>query len=170
MPVVGFLSSASAPQFGHLVAAFRRGLSDEGFVEGLNVVTEYRWADGNYDRLPALAAELVNRPVTALAATGGSAPAAKAATSTVPIVFITTDPVRSGLVTSLSRPEGNLTGVAFLTATMEPKRLEILQELVPATAQIAALINPDSHLANTQTKERRARSQTACAGLQRLGR
>ena len=153
MPVVGFLNGASSHQFGHLVAAFRTGLSEAGFVEGQNVLIEYRWADGDYNRLPALAAELVNRPVTALAATGGSALAAKAASSTIPIVFITTDPVRSGLVTSLSRPEGNLTGMAFLTATMEPKRLEILEELAPAATRFAALLNPDSHLAASQTKD-----------------
>jgi putative tryptophan/tyrosine transport system substrate-binding protein len=153
MPVIGFLSSASAPQFGHLVAAFRRGLSEAGFVEGQNVLIEYRWADGDYKRLPALTAELVNRPVTALAATGGSAVAAKAASSTVPVVFITTDPVRSGLVRSLSRPDGNMTGVAFMTASMEPKRLEMLQELAPAAVRFAALINPNSHLAPSQTKD-----------------
>lgn len=153
MPVIGFLSSASAPQFGHLVAAFRTGLSEAGFVEGQNVLIEYRWADGDYNRLPALVAELVNQPVMALAATGGSAVAAKAASSAVPVVSITTDPVRSGLVSSLGRPEGNMTGVAFLTASMEPKRLEILRELAPAAVRFAALINPDSHLAPSQAKD-----------------
>jgi len=153
MPVVGFLSGASAQRFGHLVVAFRSGLSEQGFVEGQNVRVEYRWADGDYDRVPALATELVSRPVSALVATGGSALAAKAASSTIPIVAITTHPVRSGLVANLGRPEGNLTGVAFLTGSMEPKRLEILQELMPAATRVAALINPHSHLASSQTRD-----------------
>ncbi len=152
-PVIGFLNSGSAAQLGHLVAAFRGGLNEAGFVEGRNVMIEYRWADGDYNRLPALAAELVNRPVTALAATGGSALAANAVSTTVPIVFITTDPVRSGLVASLNRPGGNLTGVDLFSGAMEPKRLEILQDLVPASARLAALVNPDSHLAPLQTRD-----------------
>jgi ABC-type uncharacterized transport system substrate-binding protein len=126
LPVIGFLNGGSVGQFGHLPAAFRDGLSQAGFIEGQNVTIEYRWADGRYEALPALAAELVNLPVTALAAMGGppAALAAKAATTTLPVVFITSDPVRIGLVPSLSRPGGNLTGFAMLTSVLEPKRLE----------------------------------------------
>lgn len=153
MPTVGFLNSASAAQFGHLVIAFRNGLSEVGFVEGQNVLIEYRWAEGDYGRLPALVSELVNHPVTALAATGGSAPAAKAAAASVPVVFITTDPVRSGLVTSMSRPGGNMTGAALITGAMEPKRLEILQELAPRAARFSALVHPGNHLAPSQTRD-----------------
>jgi putative ABC transport system substrate-binding protein len=151
--VIGFLSSGSATQFEHFAAAFRTGLRELGFVEGQNVLIEYRWAAGNYDRLPALVAELVNRPVTALAATGGSAPFAKPAAATVPVVFITTDPVRSGLVTSLSRPDGNMTGVAMMSGSMGPKRLELLRELLSPETRLAALVNPTSHIAPSQVRD-----------------
>jgi putative tryptophan/tyrosine transport system substrate-binding protein len=153
IPVIGFLSSASAPQFGHLVAAFRSGLNEAGFVEGQNVLIEYRWADGDYNRLPTLAAELVNQPVTALAATGGSAVAAKAVSSTVPIVFtVGDDPVKHGLVASLSRPGGNATGVVILVADLSSKRLELLHELVPTVTSVAVLANPNNPSMEAQSK------------------
>jgi putative ABC transport system substrate-binding protein len=145
MPVIGFLSSASPDAFGYLVAAFRRGLNDAGFIESQNVAIEYRWAQFQYDRLPALATELVRRPATVIVASGGVAPtvAAKAATTTIPIVFTTgTDPVKAGLVISLSRPGGNATGVSFFASSLGAKRLELLRELVPAAATVAMLVNP----------------------------
>src|SRR5215471_11656615 len=145
MPVIGYLSSRSPDETAHLVAAFRRGLGENGFVEGQNVTIEYRWALGQYDRLPAMALELVRHPVTVLTATGGepSAFAAKAATSTIPIVFTTgDDPVRQGLVASYNRPGGNATGVRLLTDPAEPKRLALLRELVPQATTIGVLLNP----------------------------
>ena len=145
MPVIGFLNSVSAGPFGQFVDAFRRGLNETGFVEGQNVTIEYRWAEGHYDRLPALPADLVRCNVAVIAATGGPASgrAAKAATSTTPIVFISgTDPVNEGLVASLSRPGGNATGVNVLLSAMEGKRLGLLRELVPTATLIAVLLNP----------------------------
>jgi putative ABC transport system substrate-binding protein len=146
MPVVGFLGSASAGPIGHFLAAFHQGLGESGYVEGRNIVIEYRWADNRYDRLPEMAAELVRRQVAVIVASGGPVPAvmAKAATSTIPIVFTaTSDPVRLGLVSSLNRPGGNVTGSAMFTAELEPKRLELLRELVPKARLIGALVNPD---------------------------
>ena len=142
MPVIGYLSSRSPDDTAHLVAAFRRGLSERGFVEGQNVTIEYRWALGQYDRLPAMAWELVRHPVTVLTTTGGepSAFAAKAATSTIPIVFTTgDDPVKQGLVASYNRPGGNATGVRLLTIPAEMKRLGLLRELVPQATTIGVL-------------------------------
>src|SRR5262249_18639007 len=145
MPVIGYLSSRSPDETAHLVAAFRRGLGENGFIEGQNVTIEYRWARGQYDRLPAMASELVRHPVTVLATTGGepSALAAKAATSTIPIVCtMGGDQVKQGLVASYSGPGGNVTGVSLLTSPGEPKRLGLLRELVPQATTIGFLLTP----------------------------
>ena len=146
MPVIGWLSGVSSEPYAPFVAAFRQGLSDAGYVEGQNVAMEYRWAEGHYDRLPALAADLVGRNVDAIAETGGgpSTPlAAKHATSTIPIVFLTgTDPVKDGLIASLAHPGANLTGVSMMFVELTPKRLELLCELVPETKLMCLLVNP----------------------------
>jgi len=146
MPVIGFLSSGSPGPFAQMLAAFHQGLKDGGYVEGQNVAIEYRWAEGYYDRLSTLAADLVRRQVGVLAATGGtvSALAAKATTTTIPILFVAADPVRDGLVASLNRPGGNVTGVSVFSAELAPKRLQLLRELVPKAGKIAALTNPAS--------------------------
>ena len=138
VPVIGFLSSLAPESAVHLVAAFERGLSEAGYVDGQNVAVEYRWALGRYSQLPAMAAELARRSVAILVTTGGepAALAAKAATSTIPIVFMVGgDPVKLGLVASYNRPSGNATGINLLTETMEPKRLGILRELLPQLQQ-----------------------------------
>ena len=156
MPVIGYLSARSPDDTAHLVAAFRRGLGADGFVEGQNVTIEYRWALGQYDRLPAMAAELVRRPVAILATTGGepAALAAKAATSTIPIVFpIGGDPVKLGLAASYNRPGGNATGMNILTATLEPKRLGLLREMVPRAVTIGVLLNPNFGPAASQLRD-----------------
>jgi putative tryptophan/tyrosine transport system substrate-binding protein len=135
------------------VTAFRRGLRESGFIEGQNVAIEFRWAEGRYDRLPGLAADLVNRRVAVLVATGGatSAVAAKEATTTIPTVFASGgDPVNFGLVASLNRPGGNRTGVSLLTAALAPKRLEILREVVPKASVIGVLLNPNNATAQPQ--------------------
>jgi putative tryptophan/tyrosine transport system substrate-binding protein len=145
VPVIGFMSARAPGDSVHLVEAFRQGLKDAGFVEGQNVTVEYRWAQGDYARLPALARELIDRRVAVLLGIGGdaSALAAKAATSTIPVVFgMGSDPVQAGMVASLNRPAGNVTGVNLLANQLEPKRLGLLNELVPNTAMIAALLNP----------------------------
>jgi putative ABC transport system substrate-binding protein len=156
MPVIGFLGAASLHEYEPFVAGFHRGLNQVGFVEGRNVAVEYRWAEDQYDRLPVLATDLVRRSVTVIF-TGGSTPAtlaAKGATSIIPIVFfVGGDPVDMGLVPSLAYPGGNLTGVTNLAAEVGPKRLELLHELVPGAATVAALINPTSPAqANVQSQ------------------
>jgi ABC-type uncharacterized transport system substrate-binding protein len=142
MPVIGFLHPSSPETY--RLRAFRQGLKDAGFVEGENTTIEYRWADNQIDRLPALAAELVQRRVPVIVAAGPPAVfAAKAATTTIPVVFLVgEDPVRLGFVTSLARPGGNLTGINFLAVELAAKRLELLRELVPGAARIAVLVNP----------------------------
>ena len=155
MPVIGYLNSGSPGPSAPFVAAFRQGLSETGYVEGQNLAIEYRWAEGSYDRLPGLAADLVGRKVDLIVAVSAtSALPAKSATSTIPIVFISgADPVAEGLVTSLARPGGNLTGVTTLGTELTPKRLELLSELVPTARVIALLVNPNSAGAEPQTRE-----------------
>ena len=156
MPVIGYLSVGS-PETDNIpgrLVAFRRGLSEAGYVEGQNVAIEYRWAEGEYDRLPALAADLVHRPVSLIVAQNAPAAfAAKAATSTIPIVFDSgIDPVQSGLVASLSRPGGNITGVALLTVELMGKRLELLHELLPKAAVVTLLVNPGNPVTDAESK------------------
>ena len=143
MPVIGFLNTRGPAEDAHLVAAFRQGLAGMGYVEGSNVKIEYRWAEGRNERLPELVADLVHRQVSVIAANSQGTVAAKAATTTIPIVFITgADPVQVGFVTSLRRPGGNLTGVASLDTELGGKRLQMLRELLPDARTVAALVNP----------------------------
>jgi putative ABC transport system substrate-binding protein len=155
MPVIGFLGSSSSGPNAPFVAAFQQGLSEAGHVAGQNMAIEYRWAEGRYDRLPALAADLVSRKVDVIATTGtASALAAKGATSTIPIVFAGGgDPVTAGLVTSLSRPGGNLTGVSFMSTELHPKRLELVSELAPQARVIALLMHPNNPNAERVTRD-----------------
>src|SRR5207237_4239209 len=149
MPVIAYLGTTSPGPASSTLAAFRQGLNETGYVDGQSVAIEYRWAEGSYDRLPALAADLVGRKVDVITTTGGpSVLAAKSATSTIPIVFRSgADPVELGLVASLARPGGNLTGVTFISIELMPKRLELLSELVPHAGLIALLVNPNNPIA-----------------------
>jgi putative tryptophan/tyrosine transport system substrate-binding protein len=163
MPVVGFLGSGSLESDAYRVAAVRQGLIEAGYVEGRNVAFEYRWAEDQYKRLPALAAELVRREVAVIVAIGGntSAVAAKSATATIPIIFeIGGDPVALGLVASLNRPGGNITGVSLLIGTLVAKQFEILHETVPKTALIGFLVNPTNADAETKTKDALAAAES----------
>jgi ABC-type uncharacterized transport system substrate-binding protein len=154
MPVIGFLGGQSPDLWAEQVRAFRQGLSETGHVEGRNVAIEYRWAEGHYDRLPALAAELVRLRVAVIAANGPTVPPAKAATTEIPIVFVTgVDPIKLGLVASLNRPGGNITGITALGMELAPKRLELVREMVPSATAIAFLVNPTNPNAETVTRE-----------------
>src|SRR3984893_6692762 len=145
MPVIGFLNTRAREEAGGVLAAFRQGLKEACSVEGQNVSIEYRWAEGQYDRLPALAADLVHRQVAVLVVNNIAAPAAKAATAIIPIVFASGgDPVRSGLVTSLNRPTGNVTGIYFLIDALATKNLDLLHAFVPKASTIALLANPNN--------------------------
>jgi putative ABC transport system substrate-binding protein len=159
VPVVGLLGATTAQGYAAQLAAFRQGLSEAGFVEGRNVAIEYRWAEDQYDRLPALAADLVRRQVAVIATIGGNAAslAAKAGTSTIPVVFHgSVDPVESGLVTSLNRPGGNVTGVVTLNIDTGQKRLELLHELLPGATTVGLLLNPTNTVAEIQSKDLQA--------------
>jgi putative tryptophan/tyrosine transport system substrate-binding protein len=164
MPVIGFLSSASPDVYSHRVRTFHQGLREAGYIEGQNVVIEYRWAEGHNERLQTLAAQLAQHPVRVIVAAGGtpSALAAKAATATIPIVFgVAVDPVEVGLVASLSRPGGNLTGVTNLNAEVGPKRLEIMHELLPTANTIGVLVDPTSRtLAEAYSRHLEAASRS----------
>jgi putative tryptophan/tyrosine transport system substrate-binding protein len=167
MPVVGFLNASSPEAFTDRLRAFRNGLKEADFVEGENVAIEYRWVEGQYDRLPALATELVRRQVAVIVATGGSpvALAAKAATATIPIVFtVGEDPVKVGLVASLGRPGGNATGVNFLAAELGSKQLGLLHELVPAAVRVGLLVNP--RVPQTELASRDVAAAASAIGLQ----
>jgi putative tryptophan/tyrosine transport system substrate-binding protein len=162
LPVIGFLNSASPGSYARYVTAFLQGLKGAGYVEGQNVAIEYRWAHGQYERLPAMVAELVARPVTVLAATSTPAAlAAKAATTTVPTVFTTaSNPVELGLVGSLSRPGGNITGATQLNVEVGPKRLELARELIPSATTLGLLVNPANPVAETLSRDLKAAART----------
>jgi putative tryptophan/tyrosine transport system substrate-binding protein len=165
VPVIGFLNGASPDAYAPMVGAFRQGLKETGYIEGQNVAIEYRWAGGQYDRVPALAAELVRRQVAVIVANSPGVQAVKAAITTIPVVFTTaSDPVQLGLVTSLNRPGGNVTGVTQLYVEVMPKRLELAHELVPTATIIAALVNPTNP--NTETILRDLEAAARILGVQ----
>ena len=168
MPVIGFLNPFSPDGQSDRLRGFRQGLAETGYVEGVNLAIEYRWAEGQFDRLPALAAELVRQRAAVIAVTGGPAPAfaAKGATATIPIVFtVGDDPVRLGLVGSLARPGGNVTGVSFFANELAAKRLELLRELVPSATRIAVLVNPTEGT-NTESTLKDVETAASAMGLQ----
>jgi putative tryptophan/tyrosine transport system substrate-binding protein len=161
MPVIGFLSSASSGGYTFFVTAFRNGLKEAGYIEGRNVAIEYRWADGQLNQLPALAADLVSRKVAVIASDTRSTLILKAVTTTIPIVFVSGgDPVKLGFVANLNRPGGNITGASFLTAAVAGKRLELLRELIPTAAVIDYLVNPDSALGQPEIADAAAAART----------
>jgi putative ABC transport system substrate-binding protein len=163
MPVIGYLHSGSPAPYAHLVIVFRQGLKEAGYVEGQNVAIEFRWAEGRYDWLPALAAELVDRRVAVIVTGGGDPPplAAKSATSTIPIVFTSSsDPVKLGLVDRLNQPGGNVTGIHLFTSLLATKRLELIRRLIPASPSIAVLINPKNPNAEDSATELRDAART----------
>jgi putative ABC transport system substrate-binding protein len=167
---VGFLNGASAWEYAYVATAFREGLSEAGYDEGRNVHVEYRWAEGHYERLPIMAADLARRPVAVIAANSPAVVTAKAVTTTIPIVFSTNaDPVELGFVASLNRPGGNLTGATNLGVELAPKRLELLHELIPTATSIALLVNPTHPTAESQSKELQAAARTVGVQLQVLG-
>ena len=164
MPVIGFLNGASPGPYAPMVAAFRQGLKEAGYVEGQNVAIEYRWADAQYDRVPTMAAELIGRQVTVIVANTPGAQVVKAATTTIPIVFTTgSDPMQIGLVASLGRPGGNVTGVTTLNVEVGPKRLELAHDLAPTATTIAVLVNPTNR--NTETELRDLEAAATALGL-----
>jgi putative ABC transport system substrate-binding protein len=170
MPVVGFLGTAAASEWSQLVAAFQGGLRDSGYIDRENVSVEYRWADGHFDRLPALTADLVGHHAVVIVTTGSanSAQAAKAATTTIPIVFVIgTDPVKLGLVASFNRPGGNVTGVTWLAAALGAKQLELVRELLPNVGVIAMLANPNNPVSESELNE--AQDASRALGQQILG-
>jgi putative ABC transport system substrate-binding protein len=165
MPVIGYLNTRAPNEDVHVLAAFRQGLKEAGYIEGRNVTIEYRWAEGHNDRLPALAADLVRRQVTVIAANSQATVGAKAATTAIPIIFITSaDPVQVGFAASLNRPGGNLTGAASLNMELGPKRLQLLHELLPNAGTMAALINPTFPGSDVQVRDLQGAASTL--GLQ----
>ena len=168
MPVVGYLDAGSASERAYIVAAFRQGLADAGYVEGQNVAIEYRWAEGDYTRLSEMAADLVRRQVSLIVTPGAAAgaQAAKNATSTIPIVFaVGQDPVKLGLVESLARPGGNATGVNFFTNELVAKRMGLLRELVPTAARVAVLVNPSDVISDLMVRDAQAAASVAGLGI-----
>jgi putative ABC transport system substrate-binding protein len=169
VPVIGFLGTASASEYAPYTAGFIRGLNEAGFIEGRDVVIEYRWAEGHYDRLPEMAVDLVRRKVTVIFASGGGLPlqAAIAATATIPIIFsLADDPVSRGFVASLNRPGGNITGVNFLATEVTAKRFELLRELLPKATRAVLLANPDAAL--SETERQRAEAAARAVGYEVL--